>query len=119
MFVVLTIEKNGNSKKNIYKDIACCFVYVVGYRLLQGDNWRNYIFQCLYIVLIIWINLKNTNYENSLIFFSKIGTLLSIYEIGGIVTEFIGFILLWFISSGIEELSLGLTCSLIIKIIFL
>ena len=117
LFVVLTIKKNDNYRKNIHKDIVCCFIYIVGYRLLQGDNWRNYIFQCLYTVFIIWINLKNTNYENNIIF-SKIGTLLSIYEIGGIVTEFIGFILLWFVSSGIEEISLGLTCSLVVKIIY-
>lgn len=112
-----TIKKSEKSKANIPNMMFYCGMYIIGYRLLQSDNWGIYVVQCIYTVFILWSNLRN-EYHNSNELFSKICVLLSVYEIGSIMCDFIGLILLWALSSGIDKVEWGLTSSLIIRTIY-
>lgn len=116
-YVILTIRKEEKNKNNVYKEILYCVLYIAGYRILKSDNWRMYIFQCSYTIFIIWLELKNRKSRNDLDI-SRICILLSIYEIGSIISDFFGIFLIWFIGSEIKSVVWSLTISLIIKTIY-
>lgn len=117
LFVVWIIKSVEKCKKNIYKDILYCLLYVLGYYSLKSDSWRTYIIQCIYTVFFIWLVIKNGKCNIDLLWL-KICSLLSIYEVGSIASDFIGSILFWVINPGIGEVEWSLSGAVIVKTIY-
>lgn len=97
LFVTLAIRKTSGIQITKQRYFIFSILYASGYFVLNGDDIRIYIIQCIYTVIMLWGCWINNGISQRRVTLPFIIVFLCIYEVINIVNNILGVAMAWLI----------------------